>query len=178
MTDQFKKIHPGAMSGMTGPLGGRGSKASPPRKRTRPQKERRKKPRKKDKTAKPKNDMKTKKLHTVSMKRISEAEKKVNKKLTTRSEPDSQGEAVVRTGKTGAITEGKTMVTNQLSFKGGTGIEVAKLSKQLRNPENSPRKLQQRRDAITARKEIKKLREKRNKAIAARIKKQEEKDKN
>ena len=52
MTDQFKKIHPGAMSGMTGPLGGRGSKASPPRKRTRPQKERRKKPRKKDKTRK------------------------------------------------------------------------------------------------------------------------------
>jgi len=60
MTDQFKKIHPGAMSGMTGPLGGRGSKASPPRKRTRPQKERRKKPRP-TKTAKPESKMESRK---------------------------------------------------------------------------------------------------------------------
>ena len=78
MTDQFKKIHPGAMSGMTGPLGGRGSKASLPRKRTRPLKERRKKPRKKDKTAKPESSMKTKKKYTVSMRRLIEAQDKVH----------------------------------------------------------------------------------------------------
>lgn len=60
MTDYFKKITPGIMSGTTGPLGARGGKPSRPRKRKRPQKERRKKPRK-DKTAKPKSSMTTKK---------------------------------------------------------------------------------------------------------------------
>jgi hypothetical protein len=79
MTDQFKKIHPGAMSGMTGPLGGRGSKASPPRKRTRPQKERRKKPRP-TKTAKPESSMKTEKkekVTTVSPKKLNKIADKI-----------------------------------------------------------------------------------------------------
>jgi len=107
MTDQFKKIHPGAMSGMTGPLGGRGSKASPPRKRTRPQKERRKKPRP-TKTAKPESKMESRK----------------------KDKPVKSSEYIRRvlSGPGDRLASNQSQITSMGSFKGGIRKDLQEFS--------------------------------------------------